>query len=128
MTLLMKAAVTAVAGAILSLLLKRSAPELGLTLSVAVSLLGAALAMELFSGLAEVISLVRDETGLSPAVAAPVMKCVGIGVVTRLSSDICRDAGQSAAASAVELCGTVCAMLAALPLIRALLQTVGELA
>ena len=73
------------------------------------------------------MELLRDQTGLSPAVISPVMKCVGIGVVTRLTTDLCRDAGQSAAASAVELCGTACAMVTALPLIRSLMQLVTEL-
>lgn len=128
MTVLIKAAVTALAGAVLTLLLKRSAPELGLALSAAVSLLAAALGLELASGLTELISLVRDETGLSPAVIAPVLKCVGVGIVTRLSADMCKDAGQGAIASAVELCGAACAMVTALPLIRSLLEMIRQIA
>lgn len=127
MTLLLKAAITGITGAILSLLLKRSAPELGLAVSVAVSLMAAALAMELVSGLSEVLSLVKEQTGLSPAVVGPVMKCVGVGIVTRISADVCQDAGQSAAASAVELCGAACALVTALPLIRALLKMISEM-
>ena len=87
MTLLLKAAAVSMAGAVMALLLRRSAPELGLGVSVAVSLMAAGLAAELLSGLTELLSLVRDETGLSPAVTAPVLKCVGIGVVTRLSAE-----------------------------------------
>ncbi len=122
----MKAAITGVAGAILALLLKRSAPELGLALSIAVSLLGAVLAVQLMDGLREIFDLLREDTGLSPAVVGPVLKCVGVGIVTRLSADICRDAGQSAGASAVELCGAACALVTALPLIRSLLETIRE--
>lgn len=126
MTILLKAAVTGIAGAVLAMLLKRSAPELSLALSVAVSLLGALLAMELIAGLGDLLETVKEQTGLSPAVIGPVMKCVGVGIVTRLAADICRDAGQSAAASAVELCGAACALVAALPLIRAMLAAVRE--
>lgn len=127
MTLLIKAAVTVIVGALMSLLLRRSAPELGLAVSISVSLLAAAFAMELVSGLSEILNLVCEETGLSAAVFAPVMKCVGVGIVTRLSADICRDAGQSAASSAVELCGTACALVTALPLIRSLLKMISEM-
>ena len=126
MTIFMKAVVTAAAGAIMGLLLKRSAPELGLALSLAVSVFAALLAAELVSGLADILTEVREQTGLSPTVVGPVMKCVGVGIVTRLASDICRDAGQSAAGSAVELCGAACAMAAALPLIRSLLGAIRE--
>jgi len=127
MSLLFKAAVTGVAGSVIALLLKRSAPEMGFALSAAISLLAALLAAELISGLTELLTMVKEQTGLSPAVVSPVIKCVGVGIVTRLSSDMCRDAGQGAAASAVELCGTACAMVTALPLIRSLLQMVAEL-
>ena len=123
---MLKAAVTGVAGAVAALLLRRNAPELGLALSVAVSVFCALIALELVTGLSDIADLVREETGLSPAVTGPVIKCVGVGIVTRIASDICRDAGQSAAASAVELCGAACALVAALPLIRALLETVRE--
>ena len=126
MTILLKAAVTGIAGAVIALLLKRSAPELGLTLSVAVSVLCALLALELVSGLGDILALVREESGLSPAVTGPVLKCVGVGIVTRIAADICKDAGQSAAGSAVELCGAACALVTALPLIRSLLETVRE--
>lgn len=122
----MKAVVTAVAGSVIGLLLKRSAPELSLALGTAVTVFAALLAAQLISGLADILREVRDGTGLSAAVTGPVLKCVGIGVVTRLTADLCRDAGQSAGASAVELCGAACAMAAALPLIRSLLAAVKE--
>ena len=126
MTILLKAAAVGIAGAVIAMLLKRSAPELGLALSVAVSLFGALLAMELVTGLGDLLNTVQEETGLSPAVVGPVMKCVGVGIVSRLAADICRDAGQSAAASAVELCGAACALVTALPLIRAMLSALRE--
>ena len=128
MTALVQAAALGLAGALISLLLKKNAPELGLALSLAVCLIGAGLAMELFAQLREVIDLAREQTGLSPAIVSPVLKCVGIGVVTRLAADLCKDAGQSAVASTVELCGAACAVVTALPLIRSLLQMIGELA
>ena len=127
MTILIKAAALAIAGAVLSLLLKRSAPELALALSIAISILAAGLAMELVSQFREIITLARDQTGLSPAIVSPVLKCVGVGIVTRLAADLCKDAGQGAIASAVELCGAACAMVTAMPLIRSLLQMISEL-
>ncbi len=127
MTVLMKAAALGLTGALAGLLLKKNAPELGLALSVAVCLLAAYLAAELYGQIGEVVALAREQTGLSPAIVSPVLKCVGIGVVTRLAADLCKDAGQSAVASAVELCGAACAITAALPLMRSLLQLIEQL-
>lgn len=126
MTILLKAAVAGIAGAILSMLLRKDAPELGMAVGVAVSLLGVLLATQLVAGLGDLLETVKEQTGLSPVVVGPVMKCVGVGIVTRLAADICRDAGQSAAASSVELCGAACALVTAMPLIRAILSAVRE--
>ena len=127
MTVLIKAAAAGISGAVLALLLKKNAPELGLALGIAISLLAAGFAVELLDGLGDIIQLAREQTGLSPAVVGPVFKCVGIGVVTRIAADMCKDGGQSAVASAVELCGTACAMTAALPLVRSLLEMISEM-
>ena len=66
----------------------------------------------------------RELSGLSPALFTPVVKCVGIGIVCALGSEACRDAGSSQLASAVELAGAAAALVCALPLISALLDTV----
>jgi stage III sporulation protein AD len=85
------------------------------------------LGLELLGELAEILDTVQSQTGLSAGVVAPVMKCVGVGIVTRLSADMCRDGGQSAIASGVELCGTACAMVVALPLIQSLLEMISQI-
>ena len=128
MTVLIKAAAVAAAGSVIALMLRRTAPELGLALGAAVTLLAAFLAAQGIGELGALVNELREKTGLSPAVTAPVLRCVGIGITARLASDLCRDAGQSAAASAVELCGAACALGAALPLIRSLLTLITELA
>lgn len=127
MTVLIKAAAVGLTGAVLCLLLKKTAPELGFLVSVAVSLMAAGLGVSLLEETAELLKMLRQEADLAPAMVSPVLKCVGIGVVTRLSVDMCKDAGQGAVASAVELCGTACALTAALPLVRTLLSMIGEM-
>ncbi len=127
MTVLIQAAALGLVGAVVGLLLKKNAPELALALSLGICVLAAGLASELFTQLGEIVDLAREQTGLSPAIVSPVLKCVGVGVVTRLAADLCKDAGQSAVASAVELCGAGCAMVTALPLLRSLLQMISEI-
>lgn len=127
MNLLIKAAAMGIAGVVVSLLLKKSAPELGFAVGLSVSLMGVALAAELIQGLRDILTLAQEQTGLSAAVVSPVLKCVGIGVITRISADLCRDGGRGAVASAVELCGAACAVVTALPLIQALLQMINNM-
>jgi len=56
--------------------------------------------------------------GQSPAV---LLQVLGIALVAQLAADTCKEAGLSAAATAIELCGRVLALLQALPLLQSLL-------
>ena len=56
-----------------------------------------------------------------------VISTVAIALVARTTADLCRDAGESALAAAVETAGTVCALAAALPLLRTVMELLTEL-
>ncbi|MGI5986189.1 MAG: hypothetical protein GXY01_01135 [Clostridiales bacterium] len=128
MELIIKATVIGVAGAILTLIIKKTNPEISTVLTLAVCTVIAGLTLKAFSSVKEVLELVEVGTGFSSAYTAPVLKCVGIGITARLGSDICKDSGQAAVASSVEICGAVCALYVSLPLIKTLLRMIGELA
>ena len=65
-----------------------------------------------------------EAAGLSPAVLAPVLKTVGIAILTHISAEVCRDAKESGIAAFVETAGAAVALCVALPLLRAVLDTV----
>jgi len=125
--ILIKAAVIGIIGALLALLLKRPNPELSLILTLGVGILVLGFAMELVSGIRELVDLAIRDTGLSRAVISPMLKCAGIGIITKLAADICDDADSKGIASSVELAGAAAALLVAMPLLKTLLQMIGEL-
>ena len=57
----------------------------------------------------------------------PLYKTVGIALVVRVGSSLCVDAGESALGKVVETAGAVCALAAALPLLRTVLELLMEL-
>ena len=128
MDIIIKAVVIGVAGAVLALIIKRTNPEIStvLTLTVCMAIVG--MSMKVFSSVSEVLELVEVGSGFSSAYTAPVIKCVGIGITARLGSDLCKDSGQEAVASSVEICGALCALYVSLPLIKTMLRMIGELA
>lgn len=128
MEVILKAVAAGVVGVVLTLLVKRSNPELSTVLSLAVCGVVLWMAMSLYSSVREVLELARLGTGFSSAYTAPVLKCVGIGIAARLGSELCKESGQSAVAASVEICGAVCALYVAMPLIKTLLKMIGELA
>lgn len=127
MELIFRAVIIGVTGAVLTLLIKKTNPELSTVLAFAVCAVIGAVALKAVSSVLEVLELAQLGGALSSAYTAPVLKCVGIGITAKLGSDLCKDAGQSAVASTVELCGAGCALYVSLPLIKTLLRLLGEL-
>lgn len=120
-------AAAALLGALCAVFLKREAGELSLLLSITTSALVLTLVA---AGCAEIISLLRQlaETAeISDALLGPMLKILGIEVLTNLTAHICRDAGEGGIAAAAELAGAVCALYTAIPVIQAVLTLIEEL-
>ena len=116
-----------VVGAALALVVKKGSPEAALLLTLA-----AAVTVLLFlGGAVEELMAFLDElaqgSGVSQSLFLPLYKTGGIALVVKVGSGLCRDAGESALASVVETAGAVCALLVALPLLRAVLSLLLEL-
>ncbi len=110
-------------GAVLTLLLEKSHPELAILLALSVC---AGLLLFGLSRLGTVLSALKQLAqagGLSSDLLQPLVKTVGIALVTRTGAELCRDAKQGAMASVVEMAGAFCAIIVSLPL----LGTVWEL-
>ena len=54
------------------------------------------------------------------------LRVLGIALVAQFAADTCKEAGLSAAATAVERCGRVVALLQALPLLQSLLGSFAD--
>lgn len=118
----MRAAAVCLLGAAVALLLKKTSPDMALLLAVAVC--GVVLAL-LVQGLEEIVAFLRElleRGGLSEELFVPLLKTVGIALVSRTGGALCRDAGESAMAGLVETAGAFSAILVSLPLFRAAWQ------
>ena len=67
------------------------------------------------------------QAGLSQGELLPLGKVMGVAICTRLTSELCRDNGNRALAAQVELCGAVCGLLCALPLVEQALGLLGAI-
>lgn len=106
-------------GAVLTLLLEKSHPELAILLVLSVC---AGLLLFGLSRLGTVLSALKQLAqagGLSSDLLQPLVKTVGIALVTRTGAELCRDAKQGAMASVVEMAGAFCAIIVSLPLLGA---------
>ncbi|MBR4548656.1 MAG: hypothetical protein IKO83_01900 [Oscillospiraceae bacterium] len=127
MDILVKASALLLVSSLIGLLIRRNSPELSLLINLAsvtvVFLLSCSVAGDIRNALDKVSRLTQS----AGTYTYPVLKCLAIAALTRVSSELCRDASQGAASSAVELMGTLCALSVAMPLIMSVVQTIGGL-
>lgn len=106
-------------GALLAVLLHRSGGELALLLSLAVCGVAAMVLMEPLEELRDFWEDAAAWGELPVELFTPLIKTVGIALLSRTGSDLCRDAGEGAIASVLETAGAVAAIAVSLPLFRA---------
>lgn len=119
-----QALIVAVIGIVLGAVIKKSHKELAILLSIACCVMIGIFVIRLFEPILSFLTRLRTMANLEKGLLAPVMKAVGIGILTQITSRICADAGESAVATLVELCGSILALYVALPLLEAVLEMV----
>lgn len=102
-------------------------PEMALQLSVAACLFILAYALSDIGALRMAVEGVSARFGLGADQLELVFKVIGISYVVQFAAEACRDAGESAIASKVELAGRVMIVAAALPALLAVLGLLGGL-
>lgn len=105
-------------GALLASLLRRPNGELALLLALAVCGAAVTLLLEPLEELREFWEEAAAWGDLPAELFAPLVKTVGIALVSRTGSDLCRDAGENAVGSTLETAGAIAAIITALPLFR----------
>ena len=124
---MVQVAAVGVTAALLAGVLRRGAPEFSLVLVLCA---GAWMLLTAADSLGAAVALMEELSalaGLDEALLEPVVKTVALSILTRLTAEICRSAGESGLASFVEVGGTVAALVVALPLMRAVAVLMAEM-
>jgi stage III sporulation protein AD len=119
-------AALALAAALAGLLIKRHEPGLALLVALAASLV-------LLTGLWQVLSVLitfvkeisKKLAGLEEAVIV-LLRVLGIILITKIGSSLCKDAGENALSLQLELVGNALALIATIPLFNGLLALAGS--
>ena len=120
-------AAIAVAAALCSITVKKQVPEVGAVLGLAAGVLILSLSYPAIKSVKELMATLAETANLAPAILTPVVKTVGIAIVTKLSAEFCRDAKEGGIASFLESAGSALALVVCVPLIEAVLSMIGEL-
>lgn len=111
---------------VLALVFKKSNPEHSVVLAAASAAFILFLALSSASQVLQFIRETARDGGVSGVLYAPVIKCVGAALIGRFAADVCRDAGHSAPASAIEFAASAASLCASLPLIKTLITIIGS--
>ncbi len=116
--------VCAVTGVILALVLKSTGSQMGTFVSV---VLCAGTAMLVFNGLISVYTRINMFTaGINQEYIKLIIKVIGISYVTEISSNICKENGFAALASAMEIYARISVAGLCIPVIVTLFEMVSE--
>lgn len=127
MEAMVQIAAVGLAAVVLGAVLRKSTPELALLLTAAAGLWILSLTMEGLGAAAALMEELAGISGLSEELLEPVVKAVALTILTRLTAEICRSAGETGLAAFVELGGTVMTLMVALPLMRAVAVLMAEM-
>ena len=111
-------------GCVLTQLLKKDVPVMQLLLTVGIVLVLAMPAVKAVESLMDLLEELSAFAGMGEEALHTVLKCGAMAAVVRVGGDICRDAGQSALASIMEITGVVAAMIVTMPLFRSVLEMI----
>ena len=82
---------------------------------------------EWLASVLQLLDRLAELAGLSEEIVTPLIKTVGISILVRIAAQICRDGGMGSIAAALELAGSLAALVTVMPLLWAVLELVGSL-
>lgn len=101
---------------ILCVLLKGYRPEYSVFLSLTAGILILLMTLDALVPVMETLTELIEISGQGREAFTILLKALGVCFITQLASDACKDAGEGAIASKVELAGKVVILLLAMPL------------
>lgn len=109
------------------MLIKRHNPELSTVLSICAVTVILTSAVGFMAEIKEIAYSAVRFSGASEIYMTAILKCLAVSLVTKIGTELCRDANQAALAAVVEFAGTVCAVSIVMPLLGSMLELVGEM-
>ncbi len=109
---------------IIVIILKQYKPEFTIYVSICAGVIILGLVMTRLSGIIELLTELSNKVSDTNGFLTVLIKITGIAFLTEFAVSICKDSGESAIASKVDLGGKVIIISMSIPIISALLETI----
>ena len=109
---------------ILIIILKQYKPEFVIYVSLIAGALILTLTFSKISGIIELINSLSSKVSIHQEFITLLIKITGIAILTEFAVSICKDTGESAIASKIDMGGKVIMVSMSIPIIAGLLETI----
>ena len=109
---------------IIIIMLKQYRPEYAIFISILTGILILFLVMDRLSGIVNLIQSVQDKFSVNTQFIALLIKITGIAFLSEFAVSICKDSGEGAIASKIELGSKIIIVSMSVPIISSLLEVV----
>ena len=124
MEIFIKAAVICLISAILASSIKKENPAMALLIAVASGCLALYFVLDVVGSITEFLEDVASSAGVSTAVLSVLIRSIGVAIMAKLASDICKDSGMTTASTGAALAGSVAILYISLPIMRTVFQMI----
>lgn len=109
---------------LLVIIVKQQRPDIAMMISLAAGSVIFILLLGNIKTIASSVENMAQKANLDSIYITTVLKVIGIAYIAEFGSQICKDSGEGAIASKIELGGKILIMVLALPILTALLEAV----
>ena len=112
---------------IIIVIIKQYKPEFAIYVSLGAGILIFALIAAKMSGIIDILKSLASKTAINSDFLVLLIKITGIAILTEFAVSVCKDSGESAIASKIDLGGKVIIMSMSIPIMSSLLETIIEI-
>ena len=109
---------------IIIIIVKQYRPEFTMYVSVAAGIIILLLVMDKLSSIIDLLTNLAYKTSINNEFIFLLIKITGIAILTEFASSVCKDSGETAIASKVDMGGKIIIIAMSIPIIASLLETI----
>ena len=114
----------AIVATVIIAVLKSHRPEIAIQISIAAGIIVFAMILGKITAVIELLKSYALKVNIDTIYLSTLLKIVGIAYIAEFGAEVCKDAGEGAIASKVELAGKVVIIVLAVPIITSLLDLI----
>ena len=112
---------------IIIIMLKQYRPEYAIFISILTGILILFLVMDRLTGIINLIETIQDKFSINTKFIALLIKITGIAFLSEFAVSVCKDSGEAAIASKIEIGSKIIIISMSIPIISSLLELIIEI-